>query len=399
MIAITNTSGSLLRAIPDLSGDLDLGLHKTFGWISERGAKARARLRQNEGLKSRADAWLLRCRLEFADKNNWSVKPLAGCSAEKVSAAQWAVEANGQKFFITSEDAERPVIAPPSLVPSGRFEATATILAALALLLVILFGSVQPALEPQKLEEPILVKVAPPEKAVVVQPNQAYQDLKMATQAKPVEQSARNVIKSKMGFLDLLGRRDLKKAVGGAPTSIKDASPGAGAGGNAGSGGELLVGLGEGIHKTTVGNSGVAGLGGVGTKGKGGGAGGYGDVQLSAGQGVKISNVAMGNDVLLEGGLSQAVIQATIAKYLSQVRACYEEGLRNNPALTGLVNTNFEIGAAGDVGNIKMGQSSLGDSGVENCIANRMKTWQFPKPVGGVRVKVNYPFLLRPVRS
>ena len=34
-----------------------------------------------------------------------------------------------------------------------------------------------------------------------------------------------------LGFMGLLGRKDLTKALGGAPTQLKDASPGAGPGG------------------------------------------------------------------------------------------------------------------------------------------------------------------------
>ena len=45
----------------------------------------------------------------------------------------------------------------------------------------------------------------------------------------------------------------------------------------------------------------------------------------------------------------------------------------------------------------RVGSSTLGNSGVEGCIATRMMSWKFPKPLGGVNVKVKYPFLLRPV--
>jgi hypothetical protein len=91
------------------------------------------------------------------------------------------------------------------------------------------------------------------------------------------------------------------------------------------------------------------------------------------------------------------VIQATIAKYLSQVRACYEDGLRTNPGITGLVAMDFQIGPAGNLNYANVARSSLGNAKVEGCIATRMLTWKFPKPLGGVSVKVNYPFLLRPV--
>jgi hypothetical protein len=58
---------------------------------------------------------------------------------------------------------------------------------------------------------------------------------------------------------------------------------------------------------------------------------------------------------------------------------------------------NFVIAGSGAVSSAKVGKSSLGNSQVEGCIENKMLNWQFPKPVGGVNVKVNYPFVLRPV--
>jgi TonB family protein len=108
--------------------------------------------------------------------------------------------------------------------------------------------------------------------------------------------------------------------------------------------------------------------------------------------------MALSQDMVLEGGLDRSVIQATIAKYLSQVRACYEQGLARNAGLSGQVTVAFEIGAQGNLNSSKVARSSLGDAGVEGCITQRMMSWIFPKPLGGVNVKVSYPFLLKPVK-
>jgi hypothetical protein len=143
----------------------------------------------------------------------------------------------------------------------------------------------------------------------------------------------------------------------------------------------------------------VAGLGGIGTKGRGGGGGGYGNSMVGSGEGRALSAMPVSQDIVLEGGLDRAVIQATIAKYISQVRACYEDGLRNNPGISGQVTMAFEIAATGTLNYARVGKSTLGNAPVESCISARMMGWQFPKPLGGVSVKVNYPFLLRPVSS
>jgi hypothetical protein len=151
------------------------------------------------------------------------------------------------------------------------------------------------------------------------------------------------------------------------------------------------------VRATTVGNSGVQGLGGVGTKGIGGGGGGYGDVAIASGVGRGISAVAVSQGVGVDGGLDRHVIQATIAKYLSQVRACYEDRLRVNPGLEGTLTMDFEIGPSGRLNFSKVKSSTVGDPAVGNCVSAKMMGWEFPKPRGGVNVKVNYPFALRPV--
>ena len=102
-------------------------------------------------------------------------------------------------------------------------------------------------------------------------------------------------------------------------------------------------------------------------------------------------------EIYLEGGLERAVIQATIAKYLNEIRACYETGLRKVPGLNGTVSMFFEITGSGSVGTSRVSKSSLGNNDVEQCMSTRLKTWQFPQPRGGVTVRVTYPFLLRPV--
>jgi hypothetical protein len=241
--------------------------------------------------------------------------------------------------------------------------------------------------------EPIAVQVKMEKiKPVTVGINEMIpKDVKQAKQMK-------RAIAQDLGFLGLLGRKDLTKAVGGAPI-LKDASAGAGAGGHEGSGGEYLMGIGQGLKRATVGNSGVAGLGGVGTKGAGGGAGGYGNSMIGSGDGKGLSTIALSNDIVLEGGLDRSVVQATIAKYMSQVRACYEQGLKRNSGLSGLVSMAFEINGGGAINYARVQKTSLGDKEVEDCISTRMLDWKFPQPRGGVNVKVNYPFSLRTARS
>ena len=247
------------------------------------------------------------------------------------------------------------------------------------------------------------VQDLPPEILPVVvqsfQPKIKVSEVEPKNQALDKKQKVQKALTQNLGFLKLMGRKDLKKATGGLPTDAAHTTAGAGPGGDAGSGGELLVGLGQGLHKTTVGNSGMSGLGGLGTKGAGGGAGGYGDTDMGSGAGRSISAIPLMQDSVVTGGLDRSLIQATILRYLSQVRACYEEGLKRKADLIGQVTMDFEISGRGTINYSRVQRSSLGDRDVENCISSRMTTWKFPLPRGGVNVKVSYPFMLRPVTS
>ena len=91
------------------------------------------------------------------------------------------------------------------------------------------------------------------------------------------------------------------------------------------------------------------------------------------------------------GALSKAEIQGVIRANNKQIRACYEEGLTNNPSLAGVVKARFTIAADGTVAAAKVGESTLDSPEVEDCLIDRIQSWVFPKPRGGV-VIVNYPF-------
>ncbi|NDD92370.1 hypothetical protein EBZ37_09825, partial [bacterium] len=209
--------------------------------------------------------------------------------------------------------------------------------------------------------EPVTVKIMP-EKQKAVRVVNPVSENALPKAVQNVSAQAKRAINQNLGFLGMLGSKKLSKALGGSTTAL-NASAGAGAGGQQGSGGELLVGLGQGVKRTTVGNSGVSGLGGVGTKGAGGGNGGYGNSMVGSGEGRALSAMAVSNDLVLEGGLDRAVIQATIAKYLSQVRACYEQGLSEKPGINGTVTMNFQVGPSGALDFSKVGKSTLGHSG------------------------------------
>jgi len=392
MIAVANANGELLKLLPEASGEF--GLHAVFGFITKDGVKDRVQRRKAQGMKTNG-SWL--SELKFSHiQNKINLESISGCEVKRESDTLWRVTTPSGVFTILPASAVKVPTFNPTTEDTSQFKKAVIIVALLLLMIPVLLGRSGPAEVAVPILEPILVKLAPEVQKPVVVPSSVPIETKEMKQIVKEDKIVKRAIQQNLGFLGLLGNKNLSKAIGGVPTQVKDASAGAGAG-TQGSGGELLVGMGAGVKHATVGNTGVAGLGGIGTKGAGGGAGGYGNSQVGSGEGRSLSKVALSQDMFLEGGLDRAVIQATIAKYLSQVRACYEQGLQGNPGLAGQVNMNFVIAGSGAVSSAKVGKSSLGNQQVEGCIETKMMNWQFPKPVGNVNVKVNYPFVLRPV--
>ena len=147
-----------------------------------------------------------------------------------------------------------------------------------------------------------------------------------------------------------------------------------------------------------VGNGQGYKIGGIGTGGKGGGTGGY-----KSGTGLGTGAIGNGEvgledqDSVVEGGLDREVIAGIIREHLGQIRYCYERQLSANPDLYGKIKVRFSIDAEGSVDTQSIGQSTLNSAMVEECILRRIATWKFPKPKGGTKVLVSYPFLFKSV--
>ena len=198
------------------------------------------------------------------------------------------------------------------------------------------------------------------------------------------------------GVLRILGSLKKSSQQGGLKLNDAQASVGIGRGGTQGSGGVQTSVYAKGMFSAPLGSGGKAnGAGGYGTRGKGGGNAGYGEVSL-VGSGSSFFQ-PVESEAWFGGGLDRNEIAAVINRHLSEVRYCYEQGLQQKPKLAGRLSMNFMIGPNGMVSTAKVMNSSLGHVAVETCIRNHLKTWNFPKPEGGVTVKVSYPFILRRV--
>ncbi|XXF75313.1 adventurous gliding motility protein GltG [Myxococcaceae bacterium GXIMD 01537] len=160
---------------------------------------------------------------------------------------------------------------------------------------------------------------------------------------------------------------------------------GAKAGDSGGFGGLGLRGSGKG-----GGTGETLGIGGVGTKGR---TSGYG-----AGVGVlggkEIVDITSSGPIVM-GSLDKELIRQVIQRNRGQIRYCYESQLNRVPKLNGKVAIKFVIKADGSVASSEVAQSTAGDAELEQCVAGRVRTWQFPKPKGDGVVVVTYPFIFK----
>jgi hypothetical protein len=363
-----------------------------YGFVSREALASRQNQRKSNGAFAPEKRFPFK--LIVTNSNELNVSVEGDAAVENIGNGKWRIQYGRKIYFLENATLDQTSVAPRLKDDSALKPVIAAILTMGALLILLskvtLFSkasdqikSTEASLEaPVIIRPPVEVKAPPPVKTAV-----------------DPKAKARQAISQQLGFLGVLGSKQNKKVVGGMPTEAAEKTAGAGEGGNAGSGGELVAGMGRGLYKKTVGNSGVAGLGGIGTKGAGGGAGGYGDTSFGGAGGEILSAVPLAQDAKIDEGLDRSQIQATILRYLSQVRACYEEGLRRNQAMMGQVTMAIEVGGQGQVNHTNVQRSSLNDRPVEDCIKTKITYWKFPQPRGGVTVKVSYPFMLRPTRS
>ncbi len=376
------------------------GFYRGYGLQDELGFEARTGRRRKDGLICESESALFSFQLQ-KHADNWQVSETEDCEVLPISGGWKLRHATWGEFQLLEKFEPAPL--PPH--DQERWKDRRIQMALLAsLFLAIGLGVILSILAGRPDDIVVAQDLAPPPVMIELAQKPPPPPPEPVEEKKPVDEPllrAKRAVTKNLGFLKLLGSKEFKKQVGGIETTAKIKSAGAGAGGSEGSGGEVMAALGKGLHAATIGSTGAKGLGGIGTKGAGGGQGGYGELTGGA-RGSLLSNQVLagmggksaGGDV----GLDREQILATIQRYLSQVRACYEDGLKRIPTLVGQVGVSFEINSLGRLSFSRVQRSSLNDRNVEECIVTKMLAWKFPTPRGGVKVPVNYPFMLRPVK-
>ena len=127
-----------------------------------------------------------------------------------------------------------------------------------------------------------------------------------------------------------------------------------------------------------------------------GGSYGYGKVQGTPGDSQKHSFISLETpDAKVDEGLSQEEVGKIIHSHLADVRYCYESTLLKSSELQGKLVIDFIIKASGGVKTAKINQSSVNDSVLGTCLIQKLMTWRFPQPKGGIEVAVSYPFIFK----
>ncbi|MCB9764677.1 MAG: AgmX/PglI C-terminal domain-containing protein [Alphaproteobacteria bacterium] len=99
-------------------------------------------------------------------------------------------------------------------------------------------------------------------------------------------------------------------------------------------------------------------------------------------------------DMVLEDDAKiKSMIQGVMRANSRQLKACYDQTLKNRPDFQGTYVLNFTVGKDGRTKNIKIDGQGISDKNFENCVAGRIRTWQFIQIYK--EAPVSYPYNLR----
>nr|MCH9685594.1 TonB family protein [Deltaproteobacteria bacterium] len=92
----------------------------------------------------------------------------------------------------------------------------------------------------------------------------------------------------------------------------------------------------------------------------------------------------------------QDIIRRVVRARIGEVRACYNEGLEEDPTLQGRVVVQFTVASDGHVPGATITETTMPDTPVGPCIVRAVEKWRFPKPPNGGNAVVTFPFVLVP---
>jgi hypothetical protein len=92
-----------------------------------------------------------------------------------------------------------------------------------------------------------------------------------------------------------------------------------------------------------------------------------------------------------EASIDADGVRFVVKSHLSQVHACYERAFKESSP-GGRVEIGFAITTGGAATRVRTEANTTGSDSLASCLEARVKSWQFPRPVGG-DYELIYPFV------
>ncbi len=150
--------------------------------------------------------------------------------------------------------------------------------------------------------------------------------------------------------------------------------------------GDLGSTLGEADSVEVAGTSGPGVKGGSGNGGRddasvgGPGKSGGGEANVKKVETKAPSGKAGIGSVEAYSGEGADAVRKALGKYRSQIKACYDQRLKENPNIAGRVVLEIDV-AGGRVSGARIDQNTTGDSVLGSCLTKRARSWRLPEDV------------------
>jgi len=162
--------------------------------------------------------------------------------------------------------------------------------------------------------------------------------------------------------------------------------------------------LGSKFKDSGAGGKGTAtqGIAGIGTKGRSSGMSAYGSTE-GFGDKTSVAIEAGGAEESFVGTIDKEAVRRRIKHNINLIRGCYVQELSKldrggQRSFDGKIVLTWDIVAGGVAKNVRVKESTLNNRVVENCVAERLASIQFPDPPEGLTAEVSYPFVFRPAQ-
>jgi TonB family protein len=100
--------------------------------------------------------------------------------------------------------------------------------------------------------------------------------------------------------------------------------------------------------------------------------------------------------VTARGGLDKEIVRRVVRRHLADVEGCYEKGLKREPKLAGSLKVKFTVATGGRASSASVVSSTLGDSRMEKCVVDAVKSWEYPQNMCGCETAITITFEFSP---